>query len=67
MAEKRGRTLGANCLTCQLRQCNEWRVLNEEETRLLARHRKSREYRAGESIFRWASRVMVFTASSPAR
>lgn len=51
MAEKRGRTLGANCLTCQLRQCNEWRVLNEEETRLLARHRKSREYRAGESIF----------------
>lgn len=51
MAKQRGHLRGASCLTCQLRQCNEWRVLNEEETRLLAHHRKSRDYRTGESIF----------------
>ena len=50
MAEQRGSLRGANCLTCQLRHCNEWQVLNEEETRLLAHHRKSRDYQAGESI-----------------
>ena len=51
MAEQRGGTLGASCLTCPLRQRNEWSVLNEAETRFLARSRKSREYRAGESVF----------------
>lgn len=51
MAEQRGETCGASCLTCTLRQGNEWRVLNEEEIRLLARSRKRREYETGESIF----------------
>lgn len=51
MARQCGGALGVSCLSCQLRQHSEWRVLNEEETRFLSRNRKSREYRAGESIF----------------
>lgn len=51
MTEQHKGTLGAGCLTCSLRQRNEWSVLNEAETRLLARSRKSREYRAGEAVF----------------
>ena len=51
MAEQRGENCGASCLTCALRQGNEWRVLNEAETRLLARNRKRRDYETGESIF----------------
>ena len=42
---------GANCLECPLRQRNEWRVLTDEDVRLLAQMRKSRRYRAGEPIF----------------
>lgn len=42
---------GTNCLECQLRQRNEWRVLAVEDVKLLAQARKSRRYRAGESIF----------------
>lgn len=51
MAEQRGETRCASCLTCPLRQHNEWRVLKEEEIRLLARNRKRRDYDTGEHIF----------------
>jgi CRP/FNR family transcriptional regulator len=34
-----------------MRQRNEWRVLAEEDVKLLAQARKSRRYRAGEVIF----------------
>ncbi len=51
MIERRQTMPGANCLECPLRQRNEWRVLAGEEVKLLAQARKSRRYRAGESIF----------------
>lgn len=51
MVERRQTMPGANCLECPMRQHNEWRVLAEEEVKLLAQTRKSRRYRAGESIF----------------
>lgn len=42
---------GTHCLTCPVRQRNEWHVLNEQEIKLLASGRKARRYQAGESIF----------------
>jgi len=51
MIERRQAMPGANCLECSMRQRNEWRVLAEEEVKLLAQARKSRRYRAGESVF----------------
>lgn len=51
MVERRQAMPGANCLECPMRQRNEWRVLAEEDVKLLAQARKSRRYRAGETIF----------------
>ena len=51
MVERRQAMPGANCLECPMRQRNEWRVLAEEDVKLLAQARKSRRYRAGEAIF----------------
>lgn len=51
MAEQRRSMPGVNCLGCELRQQNEWRVLADEEVKLLARAKKCRLYQAGEPIF----------------
>ncbi len=51
MVERRRSASGANCLECRLRHRNEWRVLAEEELKLLAQSRKCRQYQAGEPIF----------------
>ena len=51
MVERRQAMPGANCLECPMRQRNEWRVLAEEDVKLLAQARKSRRYCAGEAIF----------------
>lgn len=51
MVERCQPVLGVNCLECPMRQRNEWRVLAEEEVKLLAQARKSRRYHAGEAIF----------------
>ncbi len=51
MAEQGGGMSGLGCLGCSLRQRNEWCVLSEEETRILSRNLKKRQYRAGETIF----------------
>ena len=51
MVERRRSMPGANCLECGLRQRNEWRVLVEEELKLLAQAKKCRLYQAGEPIF----------------
>lgn len=51
MVEQRRTLPGVNCLECPMRQHNEWRVLTEEDIKLLAQARKSRRYGAGESIF----------------
>jgi CRP/FNR family transcriptional regulator len=51
MVERRQAMPGANCLECPMRQRNEWRVLAEEDVKLLAQARKTRRYRAGETIF----------------
>ena len=51
MVERHKPVSGVNCLECRLRRRNEWRVLAEEELKLLAQSRKCRLYRAGEAIF----------------
>ena len=51
MVERRKSVSGVNCLECRLRRRNEWRVLAEEELKLLAQSRKCRLYQAGEPIF----------------
>ncbi len=51
MVERRRSMPGTSCLECRLRQRNEWRVLVEDEVKLLAQTRKCRLYQAGELIF----------------
>ena len=51
MVERSKSVSGVNCLECRLRRRNEWRVLAEEELKLLAQSRKCRLYQAGEPIF----------------
>lgn len=51
MAEQHGQVPGVCCITCPLRQHNEWCVLTEAETRLLEGSRKSWEFAAGDAVF----------------
>ena len=51
MVERRKAIPGATCLECGLRQRNEWRVLAEDELKLLSQAKKCRLYQAGKPLY----------------